>query len=229
MLIRLNIYQTPAGSARSRCLSCERKLNFFNMVPIFSFLLLKGKCRHCNSAIDPIYLGTESAFLITTSLSVFMLWNSKFEIFLITIALAWILVGLSIFDIQKKRLPDLVTVPLICTGLLQAYFLDCIGIIDSVIGAFSGAVLASFVAIVFYWVRRKIGLGWGDVKLITAFGAWLGWHSLPWFVLIASTTAILFLMFERHLKKVDLNDTPVAFGPFLSLSGWGIWLHLINW
>ena len=227
-LNRSNIDQNSATSKRSRCLSCRRNLRFFDMLPIVSFLLLKGKCSHCNNTINPIYFAAESTFLITSGLSGFLLWNSNFETFLITIILAWTLIGLSIFDIQKKRLPDLVTVPLICIGFLQAYFFDWTDIMDSVIGACLGALLASSVAIVFYWIRKKIGLGWGDVKLITAFGAWLGWHPLPWFILIASTTAILFLILEGRKKKFNINAMPVAFGPFLSLSGWLIWLYLIS-
>ena len=129
-------------------------------------------------------------------------------------ALAWV-------DLREFRLPDILTLPLILLGFIQAYVLK-LGWENSFIGAIAG--YAAFVAIemAFKALRGKDGLGRGDAKLIAAGGAWCGWAGLPFIVLIASGMGLIALLFPGFRNKSDSGHIP--FGPFLALGIAIVWL-----
>ena len=228
ILVRLNANLDILHPHRSKCTNCQRKLNVFDTIPILSFVSLRGFCRYCKCPINPIYFASEVACLTATISAGFFLWDAVFEEVFIALSFSWALIGLSIFDVQNKRLPDSVTMPLICAGGAQSYLFENIHLLDSFLGLLSGALISSLIAVIYKVFRRKTGLGWGDVKLIAAFGAWLGWQSLPLFILISSTTALIFLLPRLILKKANASATELPFGPFLCATGWCLWLYLFD-
>lgn len=128
-------------------------------------------------------------------------------------ALTWV-------DLREFRLPDILTLPLIMLGFIQAYVLK-LGWQNSFIGAIAG--YAVFVAIEksFKALRGKDGLGRGDAKLLAAGGAWCGWASLPFIVLIASGMGLVALLFPGFREKSDTGHIP--FGPFLAIGIAIVW------
>ncbi|MBH67373.1 MAG: hypothetical protein CMM58_03380 [Rhodospirillaceae bacterium] len=228
ILVRLNANLDILRPHRSKCTNCQQKLRVFDAVPILSFVVLGGYCRYCKSPINPIYFVSEVACLIAAVTAGGFLSEAVFEEIFISLSLAWALIGLSIFDVQNKRIPDSVTIPLIFTGIAQSYFLETIDVLDSFLGLIAGGLISSLVAVIYKHFRRKTGLGWGDIKLIAAFGAWLGWQLLPLFVLISSTTALIFLLLGLILRKTNASAIELPFGPFLCATGWCLWLHLLD-
>jgi len=131
-------------------------------------------------------------------------------------ALAWI-------DLREYRLPDILTLPLIGLGLLQAWALD-LGWLGSVIGAALGYLAFVGIQIAYRRLRGKDGLGRGDAKLLAAGGAWCGWAGLPFIVLIGSGMGLIALVFPSMRRKAQ--DGAVPFGPFLALGILLVWVSL---
>jgi leader peptidase (prepilin peptidase)/N-methyltransferase len=211
-------------SKRSQCPTCHHLLNWLDLLPIFSYLLLKGRCRYCDKPISTIYFFSELTSLITAIISIFLFHDHLAIEMLSTALMAWFLIGLSIFDIKTQRLPDIYTIPFLIIGLLQSYYFNFLEFPDSFIGMLTGGVIASTVAIFYKHVRGRIGLGWGDVKLIAAFGSWLGWQILPFFILGSSVLGILFLLIKNNKNRVISRQDKIPFGPFLCGVGWLLWL-----
>ncbi len=122
-------------------------------------------------------------------------------------------------DIRAKLLPDALTLPLIWSGmLLQLYpATQTVGIESSVLGAAVGYLLFWLIAKAYYVVRKRDGLGHGDMKLLAASGAWLGLHVLPGIILASSVMALAWHGFLMFRKKSSMT-TQLAFGPWIVAS-----------
>ncbi len=131
-------------------------------------------------------------------------------------ALAWI-------DARTFRLPDMLTIPLILLGLLQAW-LRTGSVLDAAIGAAVGYL--AFVAIekAYRALRARDGLGRGDAKLLAVGGAWCGWMPVPMIVMLASGWALAGLLLVPALKAAREGKAEVPFGPFLSLGIAAVWI-----
>ena len=133
------------------------------------------------------------------------------------------LLTLAWFDFRTYRLPDFLTLPLILTGLLQAWLYQ-----GNWEGGFFGALIGYcfFVSIEigFRHLRGKEGLGRGDAKLLAAGGAWCGWMGLPFIVLIASGSGLIALMLPTVRKKAAKGRIP--FGPFLAFAIFMVWISV---
>jgi leader peptidase (prepilin peptidase) / N-methyltransferase len=137
------------------------------------------------------------------------------EFLLLTSILAAILV----IDVKSFRIPDVLSLPLLAAGLLVSRLRD-LPLFDHVLGAALG--FAVFAAIGSWYYRRSgiDGLGLGDAKLFAAAGAWLGWQTLPFVLLIASLGGLCFALASGMTQR----KAAIAFGPWLALGMWVAWL-----
>jgi leader peptidase (prepilin peptidase)/N-methyltransferase len=204
---------------RSRCPHCNHNITALQNIPVISFLWLKGKCVACGHPISWRYPIVE---LLTAILSMVVVWH-----FGVTAAgsaalvFTWTVIALAVIDFDHQILPDNVTLPLIWVGLLVNLYPNPIftPVTSAVIGAVAGYLSLWSVFHIFKLITGKEGMGYGDFKLFAAFGAWLGWQSLPLIILLASFVGaivggalILILGRDRQL--------PIPFGPFLCAAGW---------
>ena len=134
------------------------------------------------------------------------------------------LVFLASFDLVTLRLPDALTLPLLVAGLLVA-MLSPPHLLDGVLGAVAGYGLLWSVATGYRWVRGHAGLGLGDAKLMAAAGAWLGVEALPTVLLEASVLGLGGALFLQVRGAKLSAQSRLAFGPFLALSFWLVWLY----
>ena len=132
------------------------------------------------------------------------------------------------FRYTKKRLPDIITVPIACAGFLQGYFLPYVMFFDCLVGFLLGFALGTIVSVSYSRIRHQTGLGWGDVKLIAAIGAWIGWQFVPWFILLASMSALTYGIFQIIKHGKHMANERIPFGPFLCGSSWLVWLYTIS-
>ncbi len=205
----------------SHCPKCQHDLRWYDNIPVLSYLLLKGRCRYCNSRIGWRYLGVEclTGFLFTWA---FMHHGFGVE------ALVWCgfsaaLIALAAIDADTTFLPDAITQPLLWSGLLMSS-LGCTGISLSMSlwGACAGYLLLWLVLHLFKWITGKEGMGEGDLKLLAALGAWLGWPALLSLVLISSITGALVGIWLKSRKQLS-PEGYLPFGPFLVFAGfWGM-------
>jgi leader peptidase (prepilin peptidase)/N-methyltransferase len=134
-------------------------------------------------------------------------------------ALGWTLVVLSLIDWQDGILPDLLTLPLTAVGLL----VGGLPWQDSLLGALLGAGLLAVPALAYKRFRGQDGLGWGDVKLAAASGAWLGWQAIPAMILASALLGIAAVLVRQWLLKTSAREA-IPFGPALAAATWIIWI-----
>ena len=210
-----------------KCNVCCNPLHLAEKIPLFSYILMKGRCKHCGKLRTPIYFFSELSSLLAFITILSMSKSLIFSHLILFYSMALFLIGLSIHDILTKRLPDLATLPFLLLGLSQSYWLDNIDFQDSMFGAVTGGLITALIATVYKKLRGNIGIGWGDVKLISAFGAWIGWQLLPLFILFSSVSGILFILLRVIAVRRSSISEQIPFGPFLCISGWIIWLQTI--
>ncbi len=156
---------------------------------------------------------TTSTFLVIES------WLIGFSLYL-----GWSLVALAFIDARHGVLPDAMNLPLIPMGLLAIGLLSPAQVPTHVIGAASGFLALTSVALIYRRLSGKDGLGGGDVKLFAAAGAWLGWPALPGVLLSASLLALLVALARSVLGYQLTAKDKIAFGPYLALALWCGWL-----
>lgn len=203
----------------SHCPKCGQAITPLQNIPVLSYLLQKGRCRHCKVHISLRYPLVE---LLTAMLTVLVLSQLGITIeAVLGILIVWALIVLTFIDIDHQLLPDDITLPLLWSGLLaHVIWPDIYGVSlkSAVIGAISGYLILWIVYQAFRLLTGKEGMGFGDFKLLAVFGAWLGWQMLPLVILVSSAIgAITGIIVLLTLGK-DKN-TPLPFGPYLCIAG----------
>jgi len=211
----------PPGIVRqaSHCPHCKHPLAAYDNVPLASWLLLRGRCRHCKQPISIQYPLIES---LTGILSAVVLWRfGPSWTALAALFFTWTLIAAAGIDLRTQLLPDQLTLPLLWLGLLIAL----IPLFADARAAIIGAAIGYLVLWCVYWgfklLTGKEGMGFGDFKLLAALGAWMGPLALLPIVLLSSLIgAIVGLIALR--ARGQHHSTPIPFGPFLAAAGW-VW------
>lgn len=209
---------TPLGLAtpRSRCGVCGHPIAWYENIPLLSWLALRAKCSACKTPISVRYPLVE---LATAALFALAAW--KFGPHPAT--LAWcvaiaLLVSMSLIDLDTKYLPDDLTYPLLWGGLVVAALGWTIPLPAAVWGAVAGYVPLWLIASGFALLMKRQGMGGGDLKLLAALGAWLGWQAILPIILIASIAGLCVNVPRMVLGKHERHQQ-YPFGPFLAGGG----------
>lgn len=201
----------------SHCPHCKQPLRYYDNIPLLSFLWLKGKCRYCHHAIAWRYPLIE---LCSALLAAYLAYTIGLHWQLIPmLVLSWGLLCLSCIDIDHRLLPDSITLPLLWLGLLINSGYGWVSPSSAIFGASIGYSSLWLMTQLFYVLTKKQGMGNGDFKLFALFGAWLGWRTLPFILLLASFLGTVIGLYLILIKKYP-RDYPIPFGPFLCLAGW---------
>ncbi len=195
---------------RSRCPRCQRQLAAWENIPLFSFALLRGRCRGCGGAISLLYPATELASCVAAAA---LAWRFGPGLaWLGLMGVAGLMLVMSGIDARLRLLPDVLNWP--CAGLSLAVAVLGLGmdLWQALAGALFGAGMLWAVRLVFGLLRRREGLGLGDVKLMLSVGALCGVLRMGDVLLMASLSAIVW-----HLLASGGRGR-IAFGPFLCLA-----------
>ena len=209
----------PPGIAwpPSHCPSCEHALSWWENLPLLSYLLLRGHCRACGTAISLRYLLVE-ALTALLSLVVVVTMGPQW-LTIATLMLTWALIALAFIDLEHFLLPDRITLPLLAAGLLVNAIGGFTDPLSAVIGAVSGYGLLWAVYHAYRALTGREGFGYGDFKLLGALGAFLGWQLLPLVILLSAgvgaAIGITLILLRRHQRS-----EPLPFGPYLAGAGW---------
>ena len=204
-------------TARSRCRSCNTPLGATELIPLVSYLIQLGRCRHCRAAIpaqlfylEILGLGGAALALAAYPFDPALAWGWALWL--------WVLIGLAGCDLRWLRLPDGLTAILAITSLILAPNLSF-----ALWGAALGA--GSFLALrlIYARLRGREGLGLGDVKLMFGLGAFTGPLDLPLLALIAALLA-LGLATVTHRRGANLSTQAVPFGAALCVAAALLWL-----
>jgi len=217
-------------SPGSRCGSCHRPLRAWENIPILSYLMLRGRCRTCKARFSARYLLVE---VLTAVLSMSLLHRHlvlgegplpiRLLEYLSLFAFVCGLVAISFIDLERRLIPDVISVPGILLGLICSALLPVPGLRDAAIGAAGGYLLV--------WgpfhkgwelLRGRPGMMLGDAKLLAMIGAFLGWQGAL-FSLLAGSVVGSVAGIATAIRNRGRSDhegvmlTQVPFGPFLSL------------
>jgi prepilin signal peptidase PulO-like enzyme (type II secretory pathway) len=209
-------------SDRSECEHCHHKLGVWDLIPIFSWVLLGGKCRYCGKPITPVAPLTELALAAIFVLS-YLYWPLGFEnwqaIALFGMWLVYIvMLGiLFVYDLRWLLLPDVIVVPLIALGFVDAAIQTSFyG--GSVVTLSSQIVLGVAAMAGIYWVLYAVSkgkwVGFGDIKLAVFMGAVLGWQKTLLLLMLANVIGLLVVLPGLMTKKLKPTSR-VPFGPFM--------------
>jgi leader peptidase (prepilin peptidase) / N-methyltransferase len=202
---------------RSQCPNCGHRISALENIPLLSFALLRGKCRGCSKPISWRYPLVE---LVTGLLSAVVALRFGFTVAGVgALLLTWALIALTVIDYDHQLLPDDITLPLVWLGLLFNLADTYVPVGSAVIGAIAGYLSLWAVYQVFKLVTGREGMGFGDFKLFSVFGAWLGWQQLPLIILLSSFVGALIGLGGILLLGRD-RSVPIPFGPFLCVAGW---------
>ena len=201
---------------RAHCPKCLKTIAWYDNIPLFSYLNLRGKCRHCQKTISKRYPAIEA---LTAFLSFWAAQHFGFNLNLLAaLCLIWSLIALLFIDLDHMLLPDDITLPVLWLGLLFNVFNIFTSAQSAILGAAGGYSILWGVYWIFKIIARKEGMGYGDFKLLALLGAWLGWQALPFIILLSSllgsSVGILLMLFRGQTK-----NTPIPFGPFLAIAG----------
>jgi leader peptidase (prepilin peptidase) / N-methyltransferase len=212
------IYRIPIKKSiifpPSSCPNCGRNIRFYDNIPLLSYLFLLGRCRSCHEHISLRYPLVEllSGLL---SMALFIRYGLSYQYFMFYLFVTSLVV-ISFIDLQHQIIPDILSIPGILVGIALSFLPGHVRWIDSLIGALGGGGVLYLVALVFKKATGRDGMGGGDVKLLAMMGAWMGWRSLPFIVLLSSFSGILIgggaLLMAGKGYRVR-----IPFGPFLSL------------
>jgi leader peptidase (prepilin peptidase)/N-methyltransferase len=198
----------------SSCPRCGERINFYDNIPLISYMVLRGRCRHCRQPI-PVRYPLVELIMGLLSVSLFIRYHLSHQYFLFLLFTAS-LVLISFIDMGHKIIPDVISIPGIIAGLLASAIFRHITWYDSLIGILGGGGILYLVALVFKRLTGKEGMGGGDIKLLAMIGAWMGWKAIPFVILAGSLTGALIGGVSLALAGKGLG-TRIPFGPFLAL------------
>ena len=211
------IYRLPVGLSLvkppSSCPSCHARIKPYDNIPVLSYLLLLGKCRHCGTRIPFSYVLVE--VLTPAAFVVLYLHYSLTFFFFASGLFTSALIVLCFIDYRHKILPDKITFPGIVLGLIYSFFRRDLPILQALLGS---AVGAGFLLVIYggyYLVRKKEGLGLGDVTMMIMVGAYLGWVKTLLTLILASFVGAFVGIAIIAVKKKDLQYM-LPYGTFLA-------------
>lgn len=196
---------------RSACPHCDHQLSALDLVPLLSWLLLRGRCRYCRKPIGWRYPATECLTLLLC-VAVYGAWGWTGQGIVLLVAVPF-LVSMLVIDLDHMILPDQLQVILFMLGLVFVFFTGPASVIylSALLGALVYFVLAYVLAKGGAFIFRREALGMGDVKFFAVAGLWLGGWSLPAFMMLSGAGGVLLGLGWKFVVK-----TPrFPFGPAL--------------
>ncbi|MFZ0154085.1 prepilin peptidase [Pseudomonas sp.] len=201
----------------SQCPQCGHRIRPWENIPVVSYLLLRGRCSRCRSAISVRYPMVE---LGCAALTVFVVWQLGASSSTVVVLLfSWGLLAMSLIDIEHRLLPDVLVLPLLWLGLIVNAFGLLVPLEDALWGAVVGYLSLWSMFWLFKLITGKEGMGYGDFKLLALIGAWGGWQVLPLTLLLSSVLGAVIGLIMLRVKGLKAS-TPIPFGPYLAIAGW---------
>lgn len=202
---------------RSICSFCGKKLSFLDLIPIFSYLILRGKCRFCHKKLSPGYLAVE---ILSGILIAILFWQSSFATFqvetlIFKIFFVTILVSLLITDLKKMLIPDRIIIPALVISLV---FLLAEAVISQNIQPLAWSILSGLSIGLFFMtlilLTQGKGMGGGDVKLGVFMGLILSFPNSYLALVLSFLSGALVAVALLISGKKRFGET-LPFGPFL--------------
>jgi len=204
----------------SHCPDCKEPIAWYDNIPMFSFLFLLGKCRHCRQKISWQYPLVE---LLMAGLSYGLYLEFYISIsYLIYFLFCAALLVIIFIDLYHQIIPDVISIPGVFIGFGLAFVNPYLSWQDAGLGIICGGGFFYAIAAGYYLFAKRAGMGGGDIKLLAMIGAFLGWQSLP-FVVFSSALLGSIIGIGAMAQQKKGGKTVIPYGPFLAV---GSYLYL---
>lgn len=201
---------------RSRCPNCNNLISALENIPVISYLLQGGKCKHCRTGISAQYPLIEIFTGVVTGFAAYK-YGVSWQMAAAAVLL-WALISLAAIDFKTTLLPDNITLPFLWLGIVTNYFEVFCSLEESILGAVFGYLSLWIVFKTFKLITGKDGMGYGDFKLLALLGAWLGVTYLLPIILISSVVGSV-LGISLIATNIIKREAAIPFGPYLALAG----------
>jgi leader peptidase (prepilin peptidase)/N-methyltransferase len=234
------IYRIPEGSFlkhhRSVC-ACGEVIRWYHNIPVISFFWLRARAACCGRKISVQYPLVEllTGIIFAMLFSWFPFFSMRnglpalHELEAIRYAhaaiLSSVLIVCSVIDMRHLLIPDRLSIPMIVLSPLVAGIHPDLKLLDSFMGVVFGAGLLYAIAWVYWLVRRRVGLGFGDVKLLAFIGGWMGATSILPTVFVASVAGSVVGITALIINRQISTQSALPFGPFLAIGAFGYMLY----
>ena len=215
------IYRLPnsgnVAKGRSFCPNCKNTIKWFDNIPFFSYLFLKGKCRQCSKPISFQYFIVELLTAISFVL-VFHIYGASITTLLLLILSIFFII-IFFIDLKHFIIPNVLTFPLMVIGFLKSFDPNLNqtifpNYINSLIGGLFGYLIIWSIIFLYKNIRKKEGMGLGDAKLMAVIGFWFGWISIPFTIFISSTVALIIII-PSLINQSKKMSSEIPFGPYI--------------
>jgi leader peptidase (prepilin peptidase)/N-methyltransferase len=217
------VVRWPAGEAlggRSRCDGCGRALGPAALVPLLSYVVLRGRCPRCGSRIDRRHPLVE---LSAAAIGAVALAIAPGPVGVAGALFGWLLLTLAILDAEHFWLPDRLTAALALAGIGAGAAGIAPSLVARLIGGAAGFAALAGIGFLYARLRGRTGLGQGDPKLLGAIGLWVGWQALPLVLLGASLTGLGVVALLRLAgRRVGAADR-LPLGTLMAVAAWLWW------
>lgn len=199
----------------SHCPQCQTPLHWYENIPLFSFLALRGRCRTCKKSISWQYPLVELAMgLLSLALFFYHGLSVAFLIYFVYVAALLVII---VIDLYHQIIPDVISLPGIALGLAVSLLLPGLAWQDSLFGILLGGGIFYAIALGYYLLTKRQGMGGGDIKLLAMIGAFQGWQAVP-FVIFASSLLGTIIGLGAMIKQKKGGQTRIPYGPFLAVA-----------
>ncbi len=213
------IYRLPRGQSLVRppstCPGCGTRIRPYDNVPVLSYLFLRGKCRTCSRPISPVYPAVEALTALAFVLVFLRSGRPPGLEFAAGCLFASALIALGFIDYFHQILPDAITMPGLVLALVYSFFRDDLSFRGALLGAVAGAGFLLLIYGAYRLIRKREGLGMGDVTMLLMIGAYLGLARTLLTLILASFVGALVGVFFIVGRKKDLQFA-LPFGTFLA-------------
>jgi leader peptidase (prepilin peptidase) / N-methyltransferase len=232
VILRINTGRSIV-KGRSKCAVCSRELAWYELVPVFSFLALGGKCGNCKNQISFQYIFVELATAITfvvayTKTVIAMNFTPvSWFVFAFALAVASLLIVIFVYDYKHKIIPDKVVYPFILLGVVAVVFRFFTDETYFVAKALLESIAVALPFFLFWFISRGRFMGFGDVKLALGMGLLLGVKLGFAAILLSFWIGGIVGLFLIALSKKYKLDSQIPFAPFMIIAMFivGFW-HL---
>ena len=209
------IHRLPRGESlvhpRSRCPSCGTQIAEYDNVPIVSWLVLRGRCRHCGAPISPRYPVVE--LLTALTFAAVVLVRGFDNDLILELPFVAALIALAGIDFDHKLLPNKIVYPLAAYGVIATLLVDRDDLVENLVSG-AGAFAFLLVAVIAY----PRGMGMGDVKLAGAMGLYLGAAVIPAMLVAFLSGSVVGLVILAR-EGAAARKKAIPFGVFLAIGG----------
>lgn len=197
----------------SHCTSCGKSIPWYKNVPILSYIILRGKCSECGTSIHWHHLLVE---IITPSIQValFLKYGLEGPLFFKYAVMACFMIPIFFIDAFHHIIPHVLSIPLIGVGLAFSFLHGTdVGTMAALLTSVTIFSLLYLIAVLYARIRKREGLGGGDIWLLTGLATFFGAISMPFMILLAALMGIIFFIIFIRNQEMEF-----AFGNFIALS-----------